>query len=184
MNKKIIYYGLIVAGALDLLIWVLNGFSFGWIELIVGVNVISKYGAWIMIASGIWLLKKENAKEMSEIDSISDLEQGEEIIYKNTGNSTIITLTNKKLIYRGFNVEDKTLKYHDNVVQLEKAIFQYDEIENIFPVKVKDIANTKLGKLSGFEFGVSLQLKEGSTINLPCSKSELICAHISKYINK
>jgi len=110
MNKKLIYYGLIAAGALDLLIWIINGFSFGWLEFIVGVNVISKFGAWIMIAGGIWLLKKENAKEKSEIDAVSDLEPGEEIIFKNTGNTTIITLTNKKLIYRAFNVEDATLK--------------------------------------------------------------------------
>ena len=62
MNKKIFYYILIGLGALDLIIWVLNGFSFGWLELIVGVNGLSKYGAWIMIATGIWLLKIEKAK--------------------------------------------------------------------------------------------------------------------------
>jgi hypothetical protein len=184
MNKKFIFYGLIAAGALDLLIWIINGFSFGWLELIVGVNAISKYGAWLMIASGVWLLKKENAKEKSEVDAVSDLEPGEEIVFKNTGNATIITLTNKKLIYRAFSVEDATLKNHDNVVQDGKAIFLYPDIEDITPVKVKDIANTKIGKLSGFEFGVSLKLKNGTIANLPTSKSELICAHISKYIKK
>ncbi len=62
MDKKIFYYILIGLGALDLIIWGLNGFSFGWLELIVGVNAVSQFGAWIMIASGFWLLKKENAK--------------------------------------------------------------------------------------------------------------------------
>jgi hypothetical protein len=184
MNKKIIYYSLIAAGTLDLIIWIINGFSFGWLELIVGVNVLSEYGAWIMIASGIWLLKKENAKEKSEIDAVSDLEPGEEIVFKNTGNATIITLTNKKLIYRAFSVEDATLKNHDNVVQEEKAIFLYEDIEDVIPVKVKEIANTKIGKLTGFEFGISLKLKNGVTANLPSTKSELICAHILKFIKK
>jgi len=184
MNKKIIYYGLIASGVFDFLIWIINGFYFGWLELIVGVNVISKWGAWLMIASGIWLLKKENAKEKSEIDAITDLEPGEEIIFKNTGNATIITITNKKLICRAYNVQDETLKNFDNVVQEEKVIFYYHEIEDVIPVKAKDIANTKIGKLSSFEFGISLKLKNGVTVNLPSSKSELICAHISKLIKK
>ena len=99
MNKKIFYYILIGLGALDLIIWVLNGFSFGWLELIVGVNGLSKYGAWIMIATGIWLLKKEKAKEKSEIDAVADLETGEEIIFKNVGGkSSINTKAVKNLI--------------------------------------------------------------------------------------
>lgn len=183
MNKKIIYYILIGLGALDLIIWVFNGFTFGWLELVVGVNEISKYGAWIMIGAGIWLLRKENAIEKSEIDAISDLETGEEIIFKNSGNTTIITLTSKKIIYRAFNVEENTLKHNDNVITDEKAIIFYNDISNVSAVKVKDVANTKLGKLSGFEFGISLKMKDGSIKNLPTSKSELICAHISKYIS-
>lgn len=69
-------------------------------------------------------------------------------------------------------------------MQEEKAIFHYQDIEDVIPVKVKDIANTKIGKLSGFEFGISLKLKNGVTANLPSSKSELICAHILKFIKK
>ena len=34
MNKKIIAYILIGLGALDLIIWAFNGFSFGWLELV------------------------------------------------------------------------------------------------------------------------------------------------------
>jgi hypothetical protein len=126
MNKKIFYYILIGLGALDLIIWVLNGFSFGWLELIVGVNGLSKYGAWIMIATGIWLLKKEKAKEKSEIDAVADLETGEEIIFKNAGNTTILTLTSLKIIYRAFNVEENTIKQNDNVIADEKAIQIFD----------------------------------------------------------
>ena len=169
MNKKIFYYILIGLGALDLIIWVLNGFSFGWLELIVGVNPISQYGAWIMIGAGGWLLNKENAKEQSDIDTVADLEPGEDIIFKNTGNTTIITLTSKKT---------------DNVIADEKAIIYYNDISNVSAVKSKDVANTKIGKLLSFEFGISLKMKDGSTKNLPTSKSELICAHITKYLNK
>jgi len=75
------------------------------------------------------------------------------------------------------------LKHNDNVITDEKAIIFYNDISNVSAVKVKDVANTKLGKLSGFEFGISLEMKDGSIKNLPTSKSELICAHISKYIS-
>jgi hypothetical protein len=184
MNKKIFYFGLIGLGILDLVMWIINGFSFGWIELVVGVNALSKYGAWLMIASGFWLLKKENAKEKSEIDSVKDLEAGEEIIFKNTGTSTIVTVTSKKIIYRAFNVEENTIKNHDNVIADEKAVFSYHDIDSVSAVKIKDIANTKIGKISGFEFGISLKMKDGKIVNLPTSKSELICAHISKFLNK
>jgi hypothetical protein len=184
MNKKIIYYSLIGLGALDLIIWVLNGFTFGWIEFVVGVNALSKYGAWIMIATGVTLLRKENALDKSEIDAIADLEPGEEIVYKNSGNRTIIIITSKKIIYRAFNVENATIKNHDNVIEEKKAFFNYSDISSVKAVKVKDIANTKIGKLQGFEFGVSINLKNGNVVNLPTNKSELICAYIFKFLNK
>ena len=96
MNNKNIAYALIVFGALDLIIWLSNGFSHGYLEYIVGVNFLSQYGAWIMIVSGFYLFNKEKGKEKSEIDLISDLEEGEEVIFKSIGNSSIINLTNKK----------------------------------------------------------------------------------------
>lgn len=67
--------------------------------------------------------EKEKAKEKSEIDAVADLETGEEIIFKNAGNTTILTLTSLKIIYRAFNVEENTIKQNDNVIADEKAIF-------------------------------------------------------------
>lgn len=183
MNKKIIAYILIGLGALDIIIWILNGFTFGWLELVVGVNVISMYGGWGMIALGIWYYQKEKAIEKSEIDDIADLESGEEIVFKNVGNATIVTVTNKKIIYRAHNVEEATLNFNDNVVAEDKATFPYSEIDSITSIKFKDIATTKFGKLKGINFGISLKMKDGSVKHLPTSKSELLCAHISKYIN-
>lgn len=184
MNKKIFYYILIGLGALDLIIWVLNGFSFGWLELIVGVNGLSKYGAWIMIATGIWLLKKEKAKEKSEIDAVADLETGEEIIFKNVGNTSIVTVTNKKIIFRCFQIDDSFVKNHNNVVTDEKVIFEFNNIESVRFVKTKETAKTKIGGALNLEFGIQLIMKDGTIHNLPTSKSELICAHIAKYLNK
>ena len=184
MNKKIIAYILIGLGALDLIIWALNGFSFGWLELVVGVNVLSQYGAWIMIAFGIWMIQKEKAKSKSEIDAIADLNDGENIIFKNIGNSSIVTVTNQKIIFRTFNIDDTLLKNHNNVVADEKIIFEYNDIESARFVKTKETAKTSIGGALNLEFGVQLKMKDGTIHNLPTSKSEIISAHIHKYLNK
>jgi hypothetical protein len=81
-------------------------------------------------------------------------------------------------------VEENIIKNHENVIPDEKAIFNYNDIDTVSVVKIKDIANTKIGKLSSFEFGISLKMNDGKIVNLPTSKSELICAHISKFLNK
>ena len=121
MNNKTLSYILICLGALDLIIWVSNGFSNGYLEYFVGVNFLSKYGAWLMIASGYYLLNKEKGKENSEIDLINELENGEEIIYKSIGNSTIITLTNKKLIFRAFVDLSSIIQNHNNIIKIGRA---------------------------------------------------------------
>ena len=73
MNKKFFGYLLIVLGALDYIIWILNGLSFGWLELIVGVNVISQLGAALLITIGIILIKNAKAESISEVDSIESV---------------------------------------------------------------------------------------------------------------
>lgn len=73
MNKKVLGYLLIALGALDYLIWILNGLSFGWLELIVGVNIISQLGAALLITIGIILIKNAKAESILEVDSIESV---------------------------------------------------------------------------------------------------------------
>jgi hypothetical protein len=183
MNKKYIAYLLIGLGAADILIWAANDFSFGWLELVVGVGVISKYGGWLMILSGFWLYNQQRALEKSEIDLISDLDDGESVMYKHVGMATIITLTNKKIIYRAHNLEQKTINNHNDTVEDEKAIFEFKDIKSVRAVKTKDTGSNKLARAINMEFGIQLVMKDGTIRNLPTSKSELICAHIVKQLN-
>lgn len=181
---KILYYALIILGALDIIIWLLTGFETGWIDIF-GVEPLSRHGWWLMIGTGIYFLSKQKAKEKSEIEDVKDLEEGEQIVYKNVSASTIITLTTKKIIFRAFDNQslDGIAKNFENVIVDEKRIFLNDEITSVKSVKCKDIAKRKIGKLNSTEFGISLVLKNGETANLMTSKSELIVAHISKNIN-
>jgi len=182
--KKILSYILIAVGASDLILWVINGLSFGWLEFVVGVNVISRYGPWLLILGGVWLLRREQAIDKSEVDAVSDFEPGEDIIFKHIGNSTIVMLTSKRILYRSFNLQDSVYKNHNNVLADEKVSIYYSDINSVKAIRVKDIAKNAIGKLSGFEFGVSLSMKDGAEINIYTGKSHLIAAHISKLLKK
>lgn len=182
MSKKYLSYLLIFLGASDLGIWLITGLSYGWLEFVVGVNAVSQNGGWIMIAVGLWLWKRVSAQEQSELDDIQDLVQGEEIVHKQTSSRSIVTLTSQKIIYRAYNVDDEFVANHENVASEEKMLFPYSDIDSVNPVKVKDVASTRAGKLVGMSFGVSLTMKNGTIYNLPISKAELVSAHISKHL--
>ena len=179
MNKKVLGYLLIALGALDYLIWILNGLSFGWLELIVGVNIISQYGAAFLITIGIILIKNEKAESMSEVDLINDLDKGEEVIFKNIADGVIIVITNKKvIIWQSHNTNYSN--FYENVCTDEKLSIPYDSIESVKPVK-----NSEINKTIDFihtKFGISFKMKDGSVKNIRTFKSELISAYINKQL--
>lgn len=180
MNKKNIGVILIGLGVLDLCLWVFT--DYGWLEYVVGFNIISEYGAIIMIIGGIGFYRKGKAIDSSELDEVTDLNPDEQIIHKQVSGSTIVTITNKKIIYRNFGIDQGVINAHSNVLTDEKAVFLFNEITSVLPVKTKDTSTSKLGGLLNLEFGIQIQLKSGVTHNIPTSKSELLCAHIAKYI--
>jgi hypothetical protein len=180
MDKKVLGYLLIALGALDYLIWILNGLSFGWLELIVGVNIISQYGAAFLITIGIILIKNEKAESMSEVDLINDLDKGEEVIFKNIGDGVIIVITNKKVIIWQSQYNTSWANNYENVYTDEKLSFPYDSIESVKPVK-----NSEINKTIDFihtKFGISFKMKDGSVKNIRTFKSELISAYINKQL--
>jgi hypothetical protein len=173
---------LIALGASDLILWIFSGLESGWLEYIVGVNVLSQYGSWGMISLGIWGLTKAKAQDKMELDLIKELDDDEQVVFKHSGHSTLITLTNKRIIFNAFSIEDKIVEGNKNVVAESKVIFNYDTIESVKPVKTKETATTKFGGALNMEFGVQLTMNDGSINNLLTSKSEIISAHISKQL--
>jgi len=59
---KILGIILVILGLSDLILWVVSGLESGWLEYVVGVNLISMYGAWAMIGIGGWLIKQTNSQ--------------------------------------------------------------------------------------------------------------------------
>jgi hypothetical protein len=181
--KKYIWLILVVLGASDLILWVINDFEFGWIDLIFGFGFISRNGGWIMIALGFWLRRRDKIKEKSMIDDISDVDVDEQIVHKEIGNATIVTVTTKKIIFRNWDITDDTIKNFENVLSDEKKIISYTDIKSCTPIKSKDVANTKLGKLSNTNFGISITTNEDEIYNIIVAKGEIVSAHINKYLN-
>lgn len=179
MNKKFFGYLLIVLGALDYFIWILNGLSFGWLELIVGVNIISQFGAAFLITIGIVLIKNAKAESISEVDIINDLDKGEEVIFKNIAAGVVIVITNKKVIIWQSHKMNYS-NFYENVCTDEKLSISYDSIEAVKPVK-----NSEINKTIDFihtNFGISFKMKDGSVKNISTFKSELISAYINKQL--
>ena len=183
MSKKYLALALIILGASDLGLWLITGLAYGWLEFVVGVNAISQNGGWLMIALGLWLWQRFRAQEQSELDEILDLDHGEEVVHKQTGTRAIVTLTSQKIILRVFGVDEEFIGNYENVVSDEKMLIPYSEIVAVKPVKVKDVASTKAGKLVGMSFGISLTMKDESIYNIPISKAEIVSAHISKHLS-
>jgi len=181
MNKTVSII-LIALGVSDLILWILSGLENGWLEYVVGVNALSQFGSWALILFGIWGLRKAKAKGQMELDLIKELDDDEQVVFKHSGNSTLITLTNKRIIFNAFSIDDNTVEGNKNVVADSKVIFNYDTIESVKPVKTKETSTSKLGGALNMEFGVQLTMKDGSINNLLTSKSEIISAHISKQL--
>ncbi|MGY8947059.1 MAG: hypothetical protein ACKVJM_01590 [Flavobacteriales bacterium] len=178
--KKRIGIVLVLAGILDLaMFYLFTGMQYGWLELLFdGSNLVTTYGAYIMIIAGSWLYSKESALENSEMDEVNDLEPGEVIVFKHVGRATIITLTSNKIIYRAYNVEQEILDI-DNVVADEKAFFLYSNIQSAVIIKIKDI---KKGFGPNYTFGISLTMIDGKINNIPTNKTDIIIAHILKQL--
>ncbi len=59
---KILGIILILLGLSDIILWIVSGLESGWLEYVVGVNLISMYGAWAMMGIGGWLIKQSGSQ--------------------------------------------------------------------------------------------------------------------------
>lgn len=172
--KKPLAYILIVLGALDIILWVINGFTVGWLEYVVGSNIISQFGGWAMLAIGVWILKKEKAKYQSQLDDV-DMDQDETIIFKQMGKHATVTITSKRVRFRALNL--KELKKYEN----KKYTLPSNEAEDYYYEKISAVEPVKQ---MGMFLGINLTLVDGQIIHIPISKAELLAKHIEKQLSK
>lgn len=186
MKKKIIAYFLIVFGALPLLSKIFftalssgnqqaadmfpkfgNGF----------ILIIYIIGAILMIM-GFYILKKQKFITKSE-QLEKNLNIGEKVISKHIGNASILTITNQRILFYGFYIDN----LRKSVADLPKSNYEFyplEEISSVKPINTNDLAQNK--QLVSAKWGVQIGLKNGKIVNIPISEQELVAQQIKKLI--
>ena len=184
--NKIIAYILIALGVSNILIWVFSGFEINWLAIF-GIDFISRWGGSLMIILGVGIIRSikvnENASVAAEQDKLDlNLEDGEELIFSNNTAATIVHVSNKRLFFRNIDLTDQTIKEIENVLTDAEIDFKLNEIKTCKIIKVKEIAKTKIGKVSGFTFGIQLEMTDGRIINVSTTKADILSSHINRFL--
>ena len=178
MNKNTIGIALIIAGALDLLLWLAQGY--GWTEFLFGVGMLSRYSWGILIAAGFYIRNQHKAEMAAELQ-VAQLNDGEEVVFTDKGTAMILTLTTSRLMYAEIDLDD--LRGNSQNIPSEPAgEFLVEDIQSVSKVKSSDVSNNALGKKINLSFGVQLVTKNG-VFNLPTKKADILIAHLTKYIS-
>lgn len=178
INKNIIGFALIIAGALDLILWLAQGY--GWTELIFGVGVLSSYSWGILIAAGFYIRNQHKAELAAELQ-VAQLEEGEEVIFTDKGTAVILTLTSTRLMFAEIELDD-VRKNSQHIPSESAGDFLLKDIQSVSKVKSSDVSNNALGKKINLSFGIQLITKNG-VVNLPTKKADILIAHMTKYIS-
>ncbi len=171
----------IIVGGSDLILWVFNGFSFGWFEFIFGVNAIANILPWTLVATGIWLIRRERSLKKIELELITEISKGETVEYRQDTGQTLFIITNQKIIFRNYGLtKEFTEKYEDLLID-DKRNVVFNEIESARIVLKKEIALESKEKKSNKPFGIQLILKSGEKFNIDLgNKCEFAFAHLQK----
>lgn len=195
MKKKLIAYCLIILGALPIIgriifavlaeqnqpIYINNDFI---------VELFAKYGAGIIIGSyfigliimvvGFYMLKKEKFKSKSEQDELN-MDGDEHIVLKQVGSVSIVIITNKRVIFYGFFI-DNLRKSVPNLPASNKMEYTIDEIQSVKAINSLDLTNKKTP--INAKWGIQLELKESKIVNIPISEQDIMVQQIDRLVKQ
>ena len=179
--RLLISYVFIAIGASDLLLWLVNGFSFGWMEFVIGVNAFATFLPWALVAYGIWLIRKDKVLKKLEIELITELDSDESIQFRKDNGASIFILTNKKILFRNYAMTKEMVDTFENMLIDEKRNIEFSEIESCKHITIGEVAALSKNKNSTKKFGIQLILKSGEILNFDLRmKSEIAFAHLQK----
>lgn len=175
-KNKLIGYALIATGILDIYLWSKNGI--GWTNQILGDNILTQYGWGLMVAGGIYFIRKSKAVEQILLDDV-DSDDDESVIHKESGRGAIIILTSKKLKFYGFDVSNSR-GIVPNLPEQDNLTIDLTQIETVRSIMSKEVIF--IGKLVPFKWGIQVSLLDGQLFNMPISNSDLVTKLCNKAI--
>jgi hypothetical protein len=195
MKRKLIAYGLIVLGGIPVLVkiiltimgrldqpLVINNeklYNF-YVENGVGITIGGFFIGIIMIVIGRMMLKKDKAASL-EAEDEKHLNEGERVIFRQSTQESIVTVTNQRVRYYGFFTKD-IKKNVINVPETDREDYLIKDIHTVKAVTNSDILKGRI-KIKG-NWGIQLGMKNGAIVNIPASKNEELANRIDIVIKQ
>lgn len=177
--KKTIGWGLVILGLIDLIMWLVD--DYGFTHIIFGPE--AKGGPWLIMIAGFYLISRDKAKKL-ESDLDKSMLEGETILAKSRGTSTILTVTNMRIRFIGYSGMDNMRNNSKDVPDVDQVDYWLTDIKEVKPVKSSEIAKFKIGKVISTNWGIQLTFKDNKIINLLCKDSETITLHVKSILDK
>ncbi|HEX2976566.1 MAG TPA: hypothetical protein VHO68_11580 [Bacteroidales bacterium] len=190
MKRKIIAYGLILAGAVPVLIQLILYFA-GRLGTPIQINdeklynFYYKYGfglvifgffaGIVMIVIGMNMLKKDKMTA-KELNDEGDLMQGERLVLRHSTSSSIVTVTNMRVRYYGYYTKDLR-RSATNLPDSDREDYPVNEIHTVKSLRNADMVRKSFIKVKG-DWGIQLQMKNGTVINIPAADADTLSNRI------
>lgn len=195
MKKKLIAWVLIIAGFIPVVLKSVlyfmarldYSFTIGSQKLYdfysaygAGIILAAFFAGIVMIVAGLTMLKKEKYSRMAT-DEDKDLNEGERLIHKQNGDSSIVTVTNQRVRYYGFYTKQLSNSVK-NLPDSDKEDYKISDIRSVKAINSSDLMKVWFGLDS--KWGIRLEMKNGKTINIPASGQDILAGHIDVVIRQ
>ena len=183
IHKAWIVVGL---GAADLFGWMVTGS--GWMDWVLGNNIVTKYGAWTLICVGSLMWRMGMLANASHEDIC--LLPGERISHKDVGLISIVTVTNRRLLfYAGPEIE--RWRFVKECPRTKAESWSLEDIEGVALLQTTDVFTGDVARHTSAAvaailprawtlWGVGLRLKNGTKVHIPCGSPLSVARHLDQ----
>lgn len=104
-----------------------------------------------------------------------DLIDGERLIHKQKGNSSIVTVTNQRIRYYGYYTSELSRSV-SNLPISDREDYLLSDVSRVKAINSSDLMKVWFGRDS--KWGVRLEMKDGRIINIPASDQDVLANNI------